>query len=1224
MSRFTWLAAVLLLICPLLALARPSGPAAQAAEAHAARALELASSPRGAAALIRLHELVDELEDITPLVSTYAKIAYRRSADAGTRATAAMLLLDLERARGRTVRAAELHRSLGFVGDFYIAGGFDNEGKAGCDMDFGPEAATVDLGATFTGAKGRQVSWRKLAVSPTDGYVDLSAAVRPHREAVAYALTWLEAPEEMRVAMGVGTSGAFRLWVNGHPAAREERYNLPRPDQTRVSVRLRKGLNRVLLKVCQEKGPLGFYLRQEPEGRRVQPARVVLPEQPPPLERKLTPAPQVLPTVTSALKELVARKPGDATLRGEYATALAFFRAYDTREHTATVEAERAAKEAPGDVGLQLLAAREHRDDLNQRRHFLEAAVRAAPDSAGARVALAEHEMERGHPERVPALLNPLLEQAPEASGVWLTLARAYEALGEPTRAHLLVEEAFRRLPGIPRVARAAAAASRKLERHQETLDRLRVVLALRFDDGASRRMLASQLADAGRVEEAAREYTQQLALNPFDNDARVRLAELRAANGQLALAAATFAEARALSPDEYRVHEREGRALLGAGKRQEALAAFERSLTLHSQNPSLKEAVRALKGESSAGARHLIEIEPLMREAESYPHEDAVFLVDNTFVRLQENGLSSRLHQMVVQVHNTRGVDAFRMYPLGFTPDRQELHVLRARVIKPDGSVVDSYTEIERNMNEPWTGMYYDARYKLVTFPTLAPGDILDLQYLTEDTASENLFSDYWGEVEQVQHVYPKVRFQFLVDMPSGRTIYSNAAKLPGVKHTREPQEDGRVLFRWTSQHVPKVVPEPGMPGWSEVAPPLHVSTFQGVQDVARYWWGLVKDQLTPTEEVRKTVEQVLTGVDRTDEHAVVRAIYNFVVTNTRYVALEFGVHSYKPYRVDRVLARRFGDCKDKASLMHTMLKVAGVDSRLVLLRMRTMGSLGDTPGSLAAFNHAIVYVPKYELFLDGTAEFHGWKELPSADRRADVLIVEPEGPSTFTSTPEARPEDNNTIMHMDFVLSADGSAEVRGNTTVLGLNASEYRKAYRAEATRKSTFERGWSQSFPGLSVLEVTLNDTKALDEDVKLAYRMKVPRYSEVLKGPELRFLPFGAGRTYQQMYATLPERRYPLQLQGPWMNEFRLTYTLPPGYTVAEMPEPYEENVKWGRVRLVYRMEGDKLVVDGEIVISSSHTPVGEYVAFREFLGRVDRAFARKVALKPAQGPSATR
>jgi hypothetical protein len=128
-------------------------------------------------------------------------------------------------------------------------------------------------------------------------------------------------------------------------------------------------------------------------------------------------------------------------------------------------------------------------------------------------------------------------------------------------------------------------------------------------------------------------------------------------------------------------------------------------------------------------------------------------------------------------------------------------------------------------------------------------------------------------------------------------------------------------------------------------------------------------------------------------------------VEKNTRYVALEFGIHGYKPSRVDRVLARRFGDCKDKASLLHALLEVAGVDSRIVLLRMRQLGSIPPEPASLAVFNHAIVYVPALDWYLDGTAEFHGATELPISDRRASILVVEPDGKSRFTVTPEARP---------------------------------------------------------------------------------------------------------------------------------------------------------------------------------------------------------------------------
>jgi len=210
-----------------------------------------------------------------------------------------------------------------------------------------------------------------------------------------------------------------------------------------------------------------------------------------------------------------------------------------------------------------------------------------------------------------------------------------------------------------------------------------------------------------------------------------------------------------------------------------------------------------------------------------------------------------------------------------------------------------------------------------------------------------------------------------------------------------------------------------------------------------------------------------------------------------------------------------------------------------------------------------------------------------------------------------------------MDVTLKPDGSAVVKGMSTVIGQQAPEYRRAYRALDTRAKTFERAWAPSFPGLTVNEVTINDTTRLSEGVTMDFNMSIPRYAEALTGGVLRFLPFGTGRTYQQAYAALPDRRFDLQMQGPWMNQFTLRYTLPAGYTVAEMPAPMEEQVPWGKVKLTYRMEGGKLIADGELILPVARIKAADYHTFRDFLGRVDRAFGRKVMLKPV-APTATR
>src|SRR5262249_16866723 len=275
--------------------------------------------------------------------------------------------------------------------------------KSGCGIDFGPEGR-LDLRASYP-AKGHAAEWRKLLASAPDGYVDLAASLRPSREAVGYALTFLESPAETKAALALGTSGAFPLCVNGELAASSDSYNYPRPDQSRVSVRLRKGVNRVLLKVCQSTGPFGFFLRREQRAGSAR-TKVILPDALPGIPSGPKAAPEHLPTIATRLEAEVQKHSGDAALRGEYATALAFFRAYDELLHSATLEAKLAVDAAPSDVSLQLLAAKLQEDDPDLRRQHLEAAVRADPESPHARLQLAQHELSRGHPDRALPILE--------------------------------------------------------------------------------------------------------------------------------------------------------------------------------------------------------------------------------------------------------------------------------------------------------------------------------------------------------------------------------------------------------------------------------------------------------------------------------------------------------------------------------------------------------------------------------------------------------------------------------------------------------------------------------------------------------------------------------------------------------------------------------------------------------------------------------------------------
>ena len=166
-----------------------------------------------------------------------------------------------------------------------------------------------------------------------------------------------------------------------------------------------------------------------------------------------------------------------------------------------------------------------------------------------------------------------------------------------------------------------------------------------------------------------------------------------------------------------------------------------------------------------------------------------------------------------------------------------------------------------------------------------------------------------------------------------------------------------------------------------------MHVSTYKDWKDLGHWYWGLVKDQFDLDDETRKLAKKITEG--KTTDVDKVKAVYEWVTKNTRYVALEFGIYGYKPRRCVQTVARGWGDCKDKATVITTLLNELGIKTTMVVLRTQMKGDFRSSIASFAPFDHAIAYVPSMNLYLDGTAELTGINELPRMDIGALGLLV-------------------------------------------------------------------------------------------------------------------------------------------------------------------------------------------------------------------------------------------
>jgi tetratricopeptide (TPR) repeat protein len=1272
MKRLLLFPAILLsLAC--LAAARPA--VAAETDPTDSRASALASAldrergdPRALATVAALADLQDDVEDLAPIAAAYARVAGDPAAHPEVRALARMGLASVARSRGDLALAARELAPLGFVRSWQVIGPFDDEGKRGHAHAYPPESEQ-DLAARYPG-KTREVGWSALPPEAAeDGFVHLGATLRPAREVTAYALAVVEAAREERVHLRVGASGATKVWVNGVLALDDPGYHPARPDQRAVAVTLRRGPNRLLVKLSHQDGQLGFFARVTRPGGDALPLRALAPPFPAPT-RGAAPRPERLRTAVEALAARARVAPPESVGRARYelAAALDLVKPFDARTRRAAEEARRAADAAPRSLDAQLLAARLE-EDPNRRRERLEAAFRAAPHAQRALLALARHHLERGEPARAVPLLRRARAAAPGDVAARLALADALDAAGLSARARQERLATAAEHPRHPAAVRAAANAARAEGRAEEGARLLAAELALRFDDASARASLVQARVERGDVDGALALLADAIRLSPAGLEERLRAASLLAGAGRAEEAERAFSELLRICPEETDVLDRRGEVRLRAGRTADALADFHASLELRPQNARVKDLVRALEPERERFERPYAQDARALAAAAPAPQpdDDALVLSESKVTRVHPSGLSSAWTQLVVKVFTQRGVDRFRSHAFGYSPDRQEVRVERARVIRPDGTVIESHHESDRSTSEPWYRLYYDTRARTVSFPALSAGDVLELAVRVDDVAGENLLSDYFGELVFVGDTTRKLRFDYVLLTPAQRRIYAAEPRMPRVARSERTLAGGIVERRWTATDVARIRPEPGMPGWSDVSPYVHVSTYASWSDVQRFWWGLVREQVEPTPEVREQAlaiaRQVLTDrhpgrdplaataaaapaqarlgavsdageldpgdpgaalppLPPDDELAVIRAVHAFVVTNTRYVGLEVGIHGFKPYRVDQILERRFGDCKDKASLTYAMLRALGIDSRLVLLRMKRLGRVPESPASLAVFNHAILHVPKYRLWLDGTATYSGSGDVPAEDRGAAVLVVDPGGKPWFGTVPEARPEENRTESRFDVALSADGAARVHGASRIAGVQAPSYRQAYQAEHDRRAAFEHAFAPTFPGLEVKEVVLTDLGRLEEPVGVDFTLDVPRFAEK-DGSGLRLLPFGQARSYVETWAPLASRALELAVGEPHENRFTFRYALPAGWAAVEVPPPQRLDAPFATFEVSYRSEPGALVAEGHIVLKATRIPPADYGAFRSFAAAIDRALASPVRLAPASatGPA---
>jgi hypothetical protein len=521
---------------------------------------------------------------------------------------------------------------------------------------------------------------------------------------------------------------------------------------------------------------------------------------------------------------------------------------------------------------------------------------------------------------------------------------------------------------------------------------------------------------------------------------------------------------------------------------------------------------------------------------------------------------------------------------------------------------------------------LYSDIHYLTATAPAAYPGSVIAFEYEVRRHSYVNQINQFIAEPNPVREVAVGLT------LPSGwefKDFWSAEAPMAPVQTAPNHWE-------WTARDLPGVQEEAMMPPLLTIRGRMGIAYYRpGAGANASSWkalgdWytGLTTGRRDPTPEITSQVQSLIAG--KADFDSKLRALTGFLQSEVRYVAIEIGVGGFQPHPVGEIFHYRYGDCKDKAALLSSMLQVAGIHSDFVLIDTDRGFVNPAVPSTW--FDHAILAIElpvdvkddsyrsvvtaksgKRYIIFDPTDEYTPVGSLRSELQDSYALLVTGSG-GELIRTPLFPPEANTLTRVGHFVLTADGSLSGEVTEDRSGDFAMQERYHLRTTDQRERTlaFERWLGRSLQGFSVEKVDIQQAGQIRKDVLTTYRFTTPQYGQ-MRGPLMLLRARVLGDDSQ--YVEHKPRHYPVELNSATRRTDTYEIQIPPEYTVEELPDPVKIDVGFASYQSKFAVDGSQLRYWREYVVRDLSVPAEKYADWVRLQGRIGADQDSAVILK---------
>jgi hypothetical protein len=364
---------------------------------------------------------------------------------------------------------------------------------------------------------------------------------------------------------------------------------------------------------------------------------------------------------------------------------------------------------------------------------------------------------------------------------------------------------------------------------------------------------------------------------------------------------------------------------------------------------------------------------------------------------------------------------------------------ILAAFTQKPDGRRidVDPASVITRDAAQATNAVYMrDTKTVTLLFPDVAPGDLLVMT--ARKTIRATVFPGHFQLLLPLPRTSPYAESTVTVTAPASLKL---AVGGTGFAHLREVRDD-EIRHVLTYAPQPVLAAEDRMTSSRDRDPNVSISTFAGLEDMARSYWSTARTAIDATPAIAALADEITAGIaDRRDQAA---AISRWMKANIRYVMVVLGASRVVPNHADMILRNRFGDCKDQVVLMSSLLAAKGIAAEHVLIGAGNGYTLPE-PATLGHINHVMIHLPEFGIYDDPTASLADFGILAAETYDKPVLHVSDAGVGR-SRTPAMTPDDHMSLRHTRLAIAADGSVSGESLQLARGIFAMGARVAVRS----------------------------------------------------------------------------------------------------------------------------------------------------------------------------------